>query len=58
LVLCYTNFEFEEVGLLEAIQPYRLLSVQLTPSNPKYQYRSKLLTVRLPDRFASAQRQL
>jgi hypothetical protein len=34
-VLCYTVFEFEEVGLLEAIQPDRLLSVQLTPSNPK-----------------------
>ena len=33
--LWYTDFEFEEVGLLEASQPYRLLSVQLTPSNPQ-----------------------
>ncbi|MBI4443188.1 MAG: hypothetical protein HY649_07415 [Acidobacteria bacterium] len=32
---CYTEQVFEEVGLRENIQSYRLLPAQLTPSNSR-----------------------
>lgn len=49
-LLCYTDVVFEEVGLTENIQSYRLLPAQLTPSNSNS--RAKAICVRPPNRCA------